>query len=333
MNTLILGGSTFVGRRLVETLNANEHQVTVLNRGVTTSNLPVGVSRILGDRSSTESMRSALGRTEWDSVIDVSGFVMAAGGGQFEDLIGILDGQIGSYVYVSSIMAYEPTGLMPWTEDQPASTDPRTTYGGYKAYSERILVERFADTGFPAAIARPAAIYGPHNNIHDMETAMFLRLTKGLPILLPHEGLVATSYGHVDDLCTNLVELATLSTAWGEIVNVTGQGCTSRQYVDELSAIVGVVPQVVEIPAECTSKAPIYGHLFKDRHHGILSVAKAHGLGLTRERGFRIGHEQAYEWFCASALVDAPARLSDPTWGAGYDFELEAQVVEQVRAS
>ena len=80
MKSLILGGSTFVGRRTVEQLREAGHQVTVLNRGKTTSELPEGVSRIVGDRTSTESMRAALEGTEWDSVIDVSGFVMAAGG-------------------------------------------------------------------------------------------------------------------------------------------------------------------------------------------------------------------------------------------------------------
>ena len=39
---------------------------------------------------------------------------------------------------------------------------------------------------------------------------MFLRLRRGLPVLLPHEGLVTTSYGHVDDLCRNLLEMAQL---------------------------------------------------------------------------------------------------------------------------
>ena len=60
METLILGGGTFVGRRMVEHLREAGHQVTVLNRGKTSTDLPPGVSRIIGDRTSTESMRQAL---------------------------------------------------------------------------------------------------------------------------------------------------------------------------------------------------------------------------------------------------------------------------------
>lgn len=327
MRSLILGGGTFVGRRMVDLLLSQGHEVTVLNRGKTSAELPPGVSRIVGDRTSTESMTEALRGTEWDSVIDVSGFVMAAGGGQFEDLLGLLDGRTGAYVFVSSIMYYEPSGIMPWPETLAPRSDPPTTYGGFKVHAEQAIFDRFRSTGFPGVVARPAAIYGPDNNIHDMETAMFLRLRRGLPILVPHEGLVTTSYGHVDDLCLNLLELSRLSKAHGEAFNITGEGCSSMEFVVQLADIVGVEPAIVELPTGFTDLKPIYGHLFGVKHHGILSVQKARDFGLTVERGFRTGYEQTYEWFCSTPLVDGPDLLSDPVWGAGYDFGLEAEVV------
>lgn len=332
VKTLILGGSTFVGRRMVDLLVREGHDVSVLNRGKTTSVLPDGVRRIVGDRTSTESMRAALDGTEWGAVVDVSGFVMAAGGGEFEELLALLDGRVGAYVFVSSIMAYAPSGVMPWTEDAPTTTDPVTVYGGFKAHAERAIIERHAATGFPGSVARPAAIYGPDNNIHDMETAMFLRLRRGLPILLPHEGLVTTSYGHVDDLCRNLLELATAPAAAGEIVNTTGQGASARAFTELLADIVGVEPDIVEVPTGFTDARPIYGHLFGVKHHGVLSVAKAAELGLTVERGIRRGYEETYAWFRESPLVDAPGAMSDPVWGAGYDFGLEAEVATALRS-
>lgn len=331
MKILVLGGGTFVGRRMVDLLIREGHQTTVLNRGKTASELPPGVERLVGDRTSTDSMKAALDGTQWDAVIDVSGFVMAAGGGEFEELLALLDGRVGSYVFVSSIMAYEPTGIMPWSETNPQTGDPITTYGGFKAHAERAILERFASTGFPGSIARPAAIYGPENNIHDMETAMFLRLRRGLPVLLPHEGLVTTSYGHVDDLCRNLLEMAQLPAVRGEIINITGVGCSARAFTETLAQIVGVEPNIVVLPTDFTQEKPIYGHLFGVKHHGILSVAKAASLGLTTERGFEIGYTQTYDWFCTTPLVDAPDQLSDPVWGAGYDFALEAQIADAVR--
>src|ERR1700736_4663362 len=98
MRSLVLGGSTFVGRRLVQQLAGQGHEVSVLNRGRTPSALPPDVGRFIADRT--------------------------------DDLLELFDGRTAAYVFVSSVMAYQPSPLMPWTEDQPTSTDPVSTYGG-----------------------------------------------------------------------------------------------------------------------------------------------------------------------------------------------------------
>jgi len=330
MRSLVFGGSTFVGRRLVQQLVDHGHETSVLNRGRTPSALPDGVGRFTADRTDIGSVRSALAGTEWDAIFDVSGFVMVAGGSPVAELLELLDGRTAAYVFVSSIMAYQPSPLMPWTEDQPARADPTSTYGGFKAYAEAEIIRRHRLTGFPGSIARPAAIYGPDNNILDMEAAMFLRLRRKLPVLLPHGGLVTGNYGHVDDLCALLIAMARSPAAVsGEVVNATGQAITTAGYVQALAEIVGTEPQVQLIPDEMLGKVPgpLFGHLFGARHHGVVSTDKARQLGLPAERGFTGGHRHTYEWFLASPLADAPDAMSDPVWGAGYDFAAEARAL------
>lgn len=330
MRSLVLGGSTFVGRRLVHLLAGQGHEVSVLNRGRTPSALPPGVRRYVADRTDAGSMRSALAGTEWDAIFDVSGFVMVAGGSPIGDLLALFDGRTAAYVFVSSIMAYRPSPLMPWTEDQPTSAEPTTTYGGFKAYAEAEMRKRHDRTGFPGSIARPAAIYGPDNNILDMETAMFLRLRRKLPVLLPHGGLVTGNYGHVDDLCAQLLAVAqSPDTFAGEVVNTTGQAITTAGYVHALAEIVGVEPEIRLLPDQLLGEVPgpLFGHLFGVRHHGVLSTGKARRLGLPAERGFIAGHRQTYEWFLSSPFADAPDAMSDPVWGAGYDFAAEARAL------
>jgi nucleoside-diphosphate-sugar epimerase len=333
MRALVLGGSTFVGRRLVEQLVGRGDEVAVLNRGRTPSELPDGVRRYTADRTDAGSMRSALEGTEWDAVFDVSGFVMVAGGSPIDELLELFDGRTGAYVFVSSVMAYAPVPVMPWTEDQPVRAEPATTYGGFKVYAEQAIRDRHARTGFPGSVARPAAIYGPANNIHDMETAMFLRLRRGRPILLPHGGLVTVSYGHVDDLCAQLVAMA-LGRVAGQVVNATGQAVTTAGYVDELARIVGVEPDVRAVPDSALAglrekfDQPLWSHLFDARHHGVLSLSRINELGLPAERGFVAGHRETYEWFLSSSRPDAPDAMSDPVWKAGYDFDAEARAAE-----
>jgi nucleoside-diphosphate-sugar epimerase len=330
MRSLVLGGSTFVGRRLVLQLAGQGHEVSVLNRGRTPSALPPDVGRFIADRTDVGSMRSALEGTEWDAIFDVSGFVMVAGGSSIADLLELFDGRTAAYVFVSSVMAYQPSPLMPWTEDQPTSTEPTTSYGGFKAYAEAEILKRHELTGFPGSVARPAAIYGPDNNILDMEAAMFLRLRRRLPVLLPHGGLVTGNYGHVDDLCALLIAMAqSPQTVAGEVVNATGQAITTAGYVRALAEIAGVEPDVHLLPDQRLGQlpGPLFGHLFGVRHHAVLSTDKARRLGLPAERGFVEGHRQTYEWFLSSPLADAPDSMSDPVWGAGYDFEAEAKAL------
>lgn len=336
MKALVLGGSVFVGRRLVEVLVAAGHDTAVLNRGRTPATLPPGVTHMVADRTDPESMQAALAGITWDAVYDVSGFVMAAGGSDIEGLLDLLDGRVGAYVFVSSVMGYDQSfiGLLPWTEDLPDNPAGAGTYGGFKAMAERAVLARHAATGFPGSIVRPAAIYGPGNNIFDMETPMFLRLEQGRPILLPHSGLVSTSYGHVDDLCDVLAAMATHPGAAGEVFNITGEGVTSRRYITTLAEVVGAEPDIVEVPDAYTATlaSPCFGHLFGLRHHAVLSIEKAaRVLGFAPRFGLRDGHEHTYEWFRRQGWSGRTEPLVDPVWNATWDFDAEAAVAKELR--
>ena len=337
MNTLVLGGSVFVGKRLVAALTAAGHSVTVLNRGKTPAVWPAGVRHIAADRTDPASMRAALDGAVWDAVFDVSGFVMAAGGSDIESLLDLVRDRVGHYVYVSSIMAYDQAlvGWLPWTEDLGTNGEGSRSYGGFKALVEAALLRRHVEEGFPATIVRPAAIYGPDNNIYDMEAAMFLRLLQHRPILLPYSGLVSGSYGHVDDLCEWMVSVVGRTDAMGEIVNLTTDGVTSRRYVEVLAAVVGEQPRIMALPEESVPSggAPVFGHLFGARHHGVLSIEKARRLGYSPRYDLVRGHEHAYAWFVARGWSGLDTPLKDPTWGATWDFEAEAALARALPAA
>ncbi len=342
MKALVFGGSTFVGLRTVRELAARGHEVTVLNRGVTSVDLPPGVERVVADRTDNDSMKAALGGRQWDAVFDISGFVMVAGKSDLDFLIEMLDGNIGHYVYCSSIMCYKGSGNMPWPETNAYNDDPKDTYGGFKAYTEKRLFEQHRKTGFPVTAVRPAAIYGPNNNIYDMEAPMFLRLRRGLPILVPHEGLVTCSYGHVDDLVRFQIDVAGQDAARGEAFNLTNEGVTTQYYVETLADIVGKPADIVYVPEDQIPNwgfnwrqpghKPVYGHLFGRFHHSILSIKKAEELmGFENEYDFRSGHAHTFEWFMEEGMDRIGENPKDPLWGGGWDFEREAEAAAAIR--
>ena len=61
MTVLVLGGTQFVGRHIVEALLARGHQVSVLTRGRTADELPEGVERLRGEPP-FEIVRGQVGR-------------------------------------------------------------------------------------------------------------------------------------------------------------------------------------------------------------------------------------------------------------------------------
>ncbi len=339
MNALVLGGSVFVGKHMVETLLSRGIDVSVLNRGVTPTSFSGDVELLKADRTDLEQMRAALAGRQFDAVYDVSGFVMAAGGSDIEGLVDLVDGRVGSYVYVSSIMAYDQSqvGIFPWTEDLATNPEGASSYGGFKALAETAMLARWERSGFPVSVVRPAAIYGPDNNIFDMETPMFLRLLQGRPILVPHGGLVVGSFGHVDDLCEAMVTIAAHPATKGQVYNISGDSLDVNRYISVLSDLVGRPADVRYVDDQTVAElaqpgaTPVYGHLFKVRHHAMLSCAKAaRDFGFAPRYDVVNGHRDTLQWFFERGMDAIDGPLADPVWKASWDFQAEQAVADRI---
>src|SRR4026207_1660663 len=72
MKLLVLGGTQFVGRHIVEAALARGHEVALFHRRKTTPGLFTGAEEIRGDRDG--GLAPLRGRT-WDAVLDVNGYV------------------------------------------------------------------------------------------------------------------------------------------------------------------------------------------------------------------------------------------------------------------
>lgn len=69
MQLLVLGGTRFVGRAVVDDALARGWEVTAMHRGLT-SVLPAGVDMRRADRTSEAELTAALGEDSWDAVVD-----------------------------------------------------------------------------------------------------------------------------------------------------------------------------------------------------------------------------------------------------------------------
>src|SRR6476661_3633427 len=99
MKLLMLGGTQFLGRHVVELALGRGHEITLFTRGKTNPDLFPGVERITGDRKVDV---SPLRGRRWNAVIDTCGYVPRVVRMSAEALVDHVD----HYTFVSSISAY-----------------------------------------------------------------------------------------------------------------------------------------------------------------------------------------------------------------------------------
>jgi 2'-hydroxyisoflavone reductase len=181
MRLLVLGGTLFLGRHLVDAALGRGHEVTLFNRGQTNPDLFSEAEKLRGDRGSD---LSALEGRRWDAAIDVHGRMPRVVRAAAELLAGAVD----HFTFVSSISAYGevfPPGLdesFPTAEfAEGTDEDDPANYGPCKAECERIVERLFPESSF---VPRPGLIVGPHDPT-DRFTYWPRRVAAGGDVLAP----------------------------------------------------------------------------------------------------------------------------------------------------
>jgi 2'-hydroxyisoflavone reductase len=182
MQLLILGGTIFLGRHLVDAAAARGHAVTLFNRGQHNPELYPDVEKLRGNRDGD---LEALRGRRWDAVIDTCGYVPRIVRASAE----LLAPSVDHYTFISSISVYAgmqtpgmdesaPVGTL---EDASVEEVTGATYGPLKA-----LCEQAAETAMPGRVLniRPGLIVGPHDP-SDRFTYWPRRVARGGEVLAP----------------------------------------------------------------------------------------------------------------------------------------------------
>jgi 2'-hydroxyisoflavone reductase len=190
MKLLIIGGTRFLGRHLVDAARARDHEVTLFNRGLHSSGL--NVETIRGDRYTD--LAKLEGR-RWDAVVDTCGMLPRAVRAAAE----VLSDSMDRYVFISTQNVYadvsvhgvdETFPLRTLTNEQLAEANAIDTagqpsygalYGGLK-----VMCEQAAEEVMPGRVLtiRPGLIVGPYDYT-DRFTYWVVRVARGGEVLAP----------------------------------------------------------------------------------------------------------------------------------------------------
>lgn len=329
MKILILGGTVFLGRALVDAALAGEHEVTLFNRGKSGPDLFPHVEQIRGDRDEDI---SGLSDRRWDAVIDTSGFLPQ----QVQRAIEALVDSVGLYAFISSISVYADTSQPGIDESAPVAVmeNPDAVqskeqitgenYGPLKALCEQVVERNMPGR---ALNIRPGLIVGPFDPT-DRFSYWPSRVAQGGEVLAPGRPERVVQFIDVRDLAEWTVRM--LEKQQAGVYNATGlvppvsmgelleacrmvSGSDSRiTWVPESFLLEQQVEPWMQVPLWVPESLPEYEGFFD------VSVDRAVRAGLT----FRPVEETV-----RATLKWLATRPAGYDWRAGLTREREAELL------
>jgi 2'-hydroxyisoflavone reductase len=322
VNVLVLGGTRFVGRHIVEEFLRHGHRIVCFHRGESVCALPAGAQERYGDRNAD---LSAVDTERWDAVVDTSAF-------RPEHLHRSLRLRTRRYLFISTLNVYRDLSLPGVTEEAETietfdSSDEAQSYGGNKAACERLVMERYPGA---AIIFRPGVIAGKWDNSGRF-TYWCVRYLRGGRVLAPGEPQRLVQFIDAADLARFAERL--LSRDRTGVFNIVGPqtpvtmaqlldvaALTAAEYGAPPASVVWADAEfLLEHHVEPWLELPLW--LTEPEYAGILEVsnAKAIAAGL---RTRRIGEtmKSVLEW----AIAEPGYKV------AGLSAHREAELLEDL---
>lgn len=233
MNILIIGGTKFLGRYLVESAKRKNFNITLFNRGLTNPGLFKDVETIIGNRENDQDLEKLKDR-DWDVVIDTCGQLPWI----VSKSVKALSDNVKHYVYISSISVYanfytengatEESEVLTLSEEELKNVTKENQlqyFGHLKSLCEQEVRKGMGDRCFNI---RPGLIVGPHDPT-DRFTYWPHRVGLGGKILAPPNRERQVQFIDVRDLADWILHLVEN----GEPGTYHASGPTKRLTMDE----------------------------------------------------------------------------------------------------
>ncbi|MCF6410006.1 SDR family oxidoreductase [Pseudalkalibacillus salsuginis] len=314
MKVLILGGTRFLGRALVEEALKRGHEVTLFNRGNNKETFPE-VEQLIGNRDSDVSL---LKNRKWDIVMDTCGFAPH----QIKKTAAVLGDNIEHYTFISSISVYkdwipfnitEGYHLQSMPSDEILKDVEEGKISPYEYYGPlKVLCEAEAEKNWPGRVLhiRAGQLVGPFDYT-DRLPYWLHRVAQGGKVLVPGRSERPVQLIDVKDIAKwafNMAEKRKAGT-----FNVTGpkykltieellntcRAVTKSDaefvWVEEQFLMENKVQPWTEMPLWVPENFPLDGETEPWKGSFFISIEKAVNAGLSL-RPFEDTVHDVYQW-------------------------------------
>jgi 2'-hydroxyisoflavone reductase len=312
MRILVIGGTQFIGKRLVDRLLDAGHEITLLHRR-TTHPFSREVRSVVADRNDAISVRNALAGHRYDAVYDIAyDWERGTNGPQVEATAKAIPGDLSRYIFMSSVAAYGD-GLDHVEDDELAPDTDANDYFRNKATSERALFRMHRESDFPTVTMRPPFVYGPENPFY-REAFFWGRIRRDRPIVVPGDGQRLMQFVYVDDLVTACFKALENPSAVGLAFNVAHEkAVTQIELVNELAKAAGKLASTVLVPRDLivrnggnVFRDPLYFGQYYDLPPITAVVDRVKSVLQVELTSFAIGLRETYKWYAGQAEQRPP---------------------------
>lgn len=282
MRVLVLGGTRFLGRRIVERLHQRGDELLVVHRGRTQPDPWVPVTHLHTDRRRLAEQAGAVRAFAPEAVIDtcpLTGADVDAVTAALPPVPTVVLSSQDVYQAYTALRAGRCDSAVPITEDSELRRERYPHRGAGFAevpddYDKLDVEERWRARG--ATLLRLPVVYGPHD-FQRREEPILRRVRAGRDAIPVGAGNLLWTRGHVDDLATGVLAALDTRAADGQVINL-GEPRTVpirgwfAQILDAANSSVELVrvPDSA-LPADLVLSGALLQHL-------LVSVARAQDL-------------------------------------------------------
>ena len=317
MRILVTGGSGFIGRHVVATLRAQDHQVRVVDLQ---PHVDPDVDLIQGDIADSDVIDAAF-EGGFDGVVHLAAVTSVLRSieqpertfrtnvvGTHRVLEGARAAGVRALVFAST------GGAVAGPMEEPAITErarlrPLTPYGATKAAGEMLMSAYTAAYGVRCTAIRLTNVYGPGMQAKDSIVARLMRAIRlGTTFEVYGDGRQVRDYVHVTDVVA-AAQLALDDESWsGPVVIGTGTSLSVLEVIDVVRRVTGAELPIRHGPAKAGEVPAV-----------IVDNSLARSLGWEARLGFTDGVTGVWEEWRELDMEGAVA------WPGGAGFSASAR--------